>query len=93
VSVQEVKRRKGGKWHCCLSSVHPFLHSRTPRGFVAIRPHARIPAVAVTAYAAIGDREAALKAGFNGHVAKPVDPERLIASVAAAIQLGNGSST
>ena len=54
---------------------------------------AQIPCVAVTAYAAMGDREAALKAGFDGHVAKPVDREHLIASIAAAMHLGNGSST
>jgi CheY-like chemotaxis protein len=54
---------------------------------------AKIPCVAVTAYAAMGDREAALKAGFDGHVAKPVDREHLLASIAAARHLGNGSST
>lgn len=39
---------------------------------------ARVPAVAVTAFARIEDRERALGAGFDEHLAKPVDPERLI---------------
>ena len=37
-----------------------------------------IPAIAVTAYATIPDRAEALAVGFQQHIAKPVDPERLI---------------
>lgn len=37
-----------------------------------------IPAVAVTAFARTEDREHALAAGFNEHLAKPVGPQRLI---------------
>ena len=43
-----------------------------------------IPAIAVTAYATLRDRDDALAAGFNDHLGKPIDPERLIAAVAAA---------
>jgi PAS domain S-box-containing protein len=43
----------------------------------------RVPALAVTAYARTVDRVRALEAGFQMHVAKPVDPSELIASVAA----------
>ncbi len=39
----------------------------------------RIPAVALTAYARLEDRTRALRAGFNAHVAKPVDPNELLA--------------
>jgi len=42
-----------------------------------------IPAVAVTAYASAEDRVRALAAGFQMHVAKPIDPEELIAKVAS----------
>jgi len=38
----------------------------------------RIPAVAVTAFARIEDRERALAAGFDDHLPKPLDPERLM---------------
>lgn len=39
----------------------------------------RIPAVALTAYARLEDRTRALRAGFNSHIAKPVDPSELLA--------------
>jgi hypothetical protein len=42
----------------------------------------RIPAVALTAYARAEDRKAALLAGFQSHVAKPVEPGELIALIA-----------
>lgn len=42
----------------------------------------RIPAVALTAYARAEDRKAALLAGFQSHVAKPVEPGELIAVIA-----------
>jgi CheY-like chemotaxis protein len=42
----------------------------------------RIPAVALTAYARAEDRVKALRAGFQMHLAKPVEPAELIAVVA-----------
>src|SRR5207244_158253 len=41
-----------------------------------------IPAAALTAYAASEDRRRALAAGFQAHLAKPVDPAQLVAVVA-----------
>ncbi|MBW8875627.1 MAG: response regulator [Acidobacteria bacterium] len=41
-----------------------------------------VPAAALTAYARTEDRERALEAGFQTHLAKPVDPSELIAAVA-----------
>ena len=43
----------------------------------------RVPAAAVTAYAAAEDRQRALEAGFQTHLAKPVDPSELVTTVAA----------
>ncbi len=43
---------------------------------------ATIPAVALTAYASLDDRERALSAGFHAHVTKPVDPTDLVNLVA-----------
>ena len=37
----------------------------------------RVPLVAVTGYAREEDRQAALAAGFNLHLAKPIEPARL----------------
>ncbi|HSS48119.1 MAG TPA: response regulator, partial [Thermoanaerobaculia bacterium] len=41
-----------------------------------------VPAAALTAYARAEDRQQALEAGFQTHLAKPVDPSELIAAVA-----------
>ncbi len=40
----------------------------------------QIPAIALTAYAAETDRQQALKAGFQEHLKKPIDPLTLIES-------------
>ncbi len=42
---------------------------------------ARVPAIALTAYATRDDRIRILGAGFQLHITKPIDPEELIASV------------
>ena len=42
-----------------------------------------IPAIAVTAYASLRDRDEALNAGFNAHPGKPFDPDLLVETVAA----------
>jgi CheY-like chemotaxis protein len=46
---------------------------------------ARVPAIAVTAYARREDRQRALAAGFDDHLNKPVDPERLMAVLAKLV--------
>jgi CheY-like chemotaxis protein len=47
---------------------------------------ARIPALALTAFARPDDRRRALEAGFDEHLAKPVDAEQLLAVVAQLTQ-------
>lgn len=42
----------------------------------------KVPAVALTAYAGPKDRRRALLAGFQTHLAKPVEPDELLAMVA-----------
>ena len=42
-----------------------------------------IPLVAVSAFAMVGDRDRVLAAGFDGYIAKPVDPETFVSQVAA----------
>lgn len=41
-----------------------------------------IPAAALSAYAGVNDRRTAFTAGFQHHIAKPVDPARLLAVIA-----------
>ncbi|MEC4814702.1 MAG: PAS domain-containing protein [Scytonema sp. PMC 1069.18] len=45
-----------------------------------------IPAIALTAYAGEANQEQALSAGFQKHISKPVEPEKLIQAVADLIQ-------
>ena len=45
----------------------------------------KIPAVALTAYARVQDRMQAIMAGFNTHVAKPVEANELITVVASLV--------
>lgn len=46
----------------------------------------RVPALAVTALAMVGDRERAMQAGFDGHIAKPIEPEAFMAALAPFLQ-------
>ena len=46
----------------------------------------RIPAIAVTAFARVEDREAALAAGFDDHLPKPVDVRQLATLLTKLIQ-------
>ena len=43
---------------------------------------ARVPLLAVTAFAMVGDHDRALRAGFDGHFSKPVDPAQFMAELA-----------
>ena len=40
-----------------------------------------VPAIAVTAYASLTDRDEALAVGFHQHLAKPIDPGRLVQAI------------
>jgi CheY-like chemotaxis protein len=54
-------------------------------------PHVRdVPAAALTAFARSEDRTRALRSGFEMHLAKPVDPGELVASVATLARRGRG---
>ncbi len=49
------------------------------------------PAIALTAYARAEDSARALATGFQAHLTKPIDPERLVALVASCGGLSNGT--
>lgn len=55
---------------------------RQVREIEAQRGEQHIPAIALTAYARESDRDLALEAGFQVHLAKPFDPDELVSVVA-----------
>lgn len=60
----------------------PKVDGRTVASQLKADPGLRcIPLVAVTALAMVGDREKVLAAGFDGYIAKPLDPETFVPQV------------
>jgi len=51
-----------------------------------LRDTSSVPAVAVTAYADPRDRDRALSAGFQAHLAKPIEPHELAAAVLGVLR-------
>jgi signal transduction histidine kinase/ActR/RegA family two-component response regulator len=49
-------------------------------------PGGDVPAVALTAFARAADRDVALAAGFDAHVAKPIEPERFLKVVTGLLK-------
>lgn len=49
-------------------------------------PADKVPAVAVTAFSGQHPRAAALAAGFQAHLAKPIDPDELCRTVAQLVR-------
>jgi CheY-like chemotaxis protein len=45
-----------------------------------------VPAAALTAYARSEDRMKALQAGFQIHLAKPIDPAELVTTIASLVK-------
>lgn len=52
-----------------------------------------IPLVAVTALAMVGDRDKVLAAGFDGYIAKPIDPETFVRQAEAFLQPGQRAAS
>jgi two-component system, chemotaxis family, CheB/CheR fusion protein len=53
----------------------------------------QISAIAVTAYTTESDRLRAIEAGFQIHVAKPIEPNLLLNVVANLVGVGNKASS
>jgi CheY-like chemotaxis protein len=54
----------------------------------AVRDAARVPAIVVTAHTARDQRQRLLKAGFQQHLVKPIDPWELCRAVASLAERG-----
>ncbi|MBB6342590.1 PAS domain S-box-containing protein [Pseudomonas fluvialis] len=70
----------------------PVMDGYTATGLIRANPDwAALPVIAMTANAMAGDREKALAAGMNDHIAKPLDVERMFATLARWIKPRNPS--
>lgn len=54
------------------------------------RPH--LTALALTSFGRVEDRLRAIRAGFDAHVAKPIDPERVLSTLAQVLGVSGHSS-
>lgn len=52
----------------------------------------KIPLVAVTALAMVGDREKGVMAGFDGYISKPIEPQTFVAEVEQFLLVDHASS-
>ena len=58
----------------------------------AIAGYQNIPAIALSGYASQKDAKAALAAGFDAHVSKPVDPAELVIMVNGLLEKTSGGN-
>ena len=63
-----------------MADMNGYALIRTVRA-LANQAEQRLPAIAVTVYASAAERDSALAAGYDRHVIKPIDPERLAAVI------------
>lgn len=61
------------------------------RALRAIPALAAVPIVAVTSYAMVGDREAAIAAGCDGYIEKPIDPVSFVQQVRTYLGARSGA--
>ncbi len=61
-----------------LPTMHGYDVAQALRGLDVLKD---VPIVAVTSYAMVGDREKALRAGCNGYIEKPINPDTFIAEI------------
>ncbi|MCY7276143.1 MAG: PAS domain-containing protein, partial [Phormidesmis sp. CAN_BIN44] len=52
----------------------------------------QVPAIALSAYAGEIDRQQAIAAGFQKHITKPIEPDRLVVAIVSLLDHKNGTS-
>ncbi len=60
----------------------PYMDGYTVARILKLNPDLKnTPIVAVTSYAMPGDREKAISSGCDGHIEKPINPERFVEEI------------
>ena len=74
---------EAGDYDCVLMDVQmPVMDGFTATGRIREQPRYQdLPVLAMTANATVEDREKALKAGMNDHIAKPINPGTLFSAL------------
>ncbi|MBW4540727.1 MAG: PAS domain S-box protein [Myxacorys chilensis ATA2-1-KO14] len=60
-----------------------YMLMQRVRSLDSLEPARQVPAIALTAYAGEFDRQQAIAAGFQQHIPKPVDPDKLLSAISA----------
>src|SRR6185295_3100711 len=79
----EAARRESPDLIVCdiqIPRIHGLDLARQLKGHPSLK---KIPLVAVTAFAMVGDRDKVLSAGFDGYIAKPIVPDKFVQQVEA----------
>ncbi len=81
VAVEKIRAAEPGRYDLILMDIQmPIMNGyEAARQIRAMKDsaYADIPIIAMTANAFDEDRKAAFDAGMNGHIAKPIDTEKL----------------
>src|SRR2546423_7105943 len=89
-SEEALRVAEVGRFDIIVSDIGlPHIDGYELLGRLRRLPHLRgVPALALTGYARQRDAEAALEAGFDAHVPKPVDPSALAEQVGRLVARG-----
>ena len=89
-AVNRMRRSRAGQYDLILMDIQmPVMNGYEATRAIRALPDpyaAKIPIIAMTANAFDEDRQNALDAGMNGHIAKPVDVQKLLNTVAVILE-------
>jgi two-component system cell cycle response regulator len=92
VEALEAARRENPDLIICDIQLPRMDGHQVVRALKAERQFQATPMIAVTALAMVGDREKVLASGFNGYIAKPIQPDTFVAQVEQFLKPGQRAS-